>query len=204
MWSNTSGWDVFNAVVRHQSVVSHLGRETAFFGARSLITRGRNRISFSFTEVESDTGSIGFFPLVSFVPLLCLLFHPSSGGNSAACVCWCVILPLLTYLSVILSSFFVFLFIFLLSFLTFFSASVNASYLWCTLGGFVTFWCVCMCVLGEGGCGGGWIHCFTLRCLCDTSISWKYEAPKSHTHAASADPSRLYCWFYCIIAWTKS
>lgn len=60
----------------------------SFFGACCLITRGRSRISFSFTEVESDTGSISFFPLVSFVPLLCLLFHPFLGENSTVCVCY--------------------------------------------------------------------------------------------------------------------
>lgn len=121
-----------------------------FWGACCLITRGRSRISFGFTEVESDTGSISFFPLVGFIPLLRLSFYPLSGENSTVCVsvCWCVILSFLTNLSVILCFLFVLLFIFLLSFLPF-STSVNASYLWCTPGSFGIFWilvCVYVCV----------------------------------------------------------
>lgn len=106
-------------------------------------------------------------------------FHSFSGENSTLCVCvmmWYFAFPhiSLSYCIPFLS--------FPLSFCCHFfhfSTSVNASYLCCTRGGFVTFG----------------IHCFILRCLCDTSISWRSEVPKNDTHVTAADPSHHYC--YC-------
>lgn len=176
MWSHSSGLHVFNEKeiqfwdVSHSSLISagwhlfgsllsnHERHKTNFFQLYWSGKWHRKRWFLSTRQLRSPTVS-------SLSP-----FHRRK--QPSVCVLMCYFGFPHTFLSDCLP-FLSFSLSFCCHFFFIFSTSVNASYLWCTLGGFVTFWiCVCVC---EGVVG------FTLRCLYDTTISWRCEVPKSDT-----------------------